>query len=127
MQQKIIETKDAPGAIGPYVQGRVVGSFLFTSGQIALDPVTGTMVGEDIATQTRQVLKNLINVIQASGGDVSSVVKNTIFLKDMNHFATVNEIYGGVFSEHKPARSCVEVARLPKDALIEIESIAFLG
>ncbi len=124
MEQTIIETKDAPQAIGPYVQARKVGSMLFTSGQIALDPTTGELVGEDIETQTHAVLKNLAAVVRAGGGDIQNIVKTTIFIKDMNDFATINGIYANFFGDHKPARSCVEAARLPKDVLIEIECIA---
>ncbi len=124
MEQTIIETKDAPQAIGPYVQARKVGSMLFTSGQIALDPATGELVGEDIETQTHAVLKNLEAVVRAGGGDIQNIVETTIFIKDMNDFATINGIYANFFGDHKPARSCVEAARLPKDVLIEIECIA---
>lgn len=124
MEQIVIETKDAPQAIGPYVQGRKVGSLLFTSGQIALDHKTGALVGEDIETQTHAVLNNLAAVVRAGGGDIQNIVKTTIFIKDMNDFATINGIYAEFFGGHKPARSCVEAARLPKDVLIEIECIA---
>ncbi len=124
MEQTVIETKDAPAAIGPYVQARKVGSLLFTSGQIPLDPATGGIAGEGIETQTRQVLANLAAVVRAAGGEITGIVKNTIFIKDMNDFAVINGIYADFFGEHKPARSCVEVARLPKDVLIEMESIA---
>jgi len=124
MEQIVIETKDAPQAIGPYVQGRKVGSLLFTSGQIALDHKTGALVGEDIETQTHAVLNNLAAVVRAGGGDIQNIVKTTIFIKDMNDFATINGIYAEFFGDHKPARSCVEAARLPKDVLIEIECIA---
>ena len=127
MQQEIINTPDAPAAIGPYVQGRKVGQFLFSSGQIALDPMSGEMVGEDVETQTRQVLDNLTAVLKAAGGDLSNIIKNTVFIKDMNDFGKVNAIYADYFAEHKPARSCVEVARLPKDALVEIECIALIA
>ena len=123
---QVIHTKDAPDAIGAYVQGRKVGPFLYTSGQIPLDPQTGALVGDDIATQTRQALKNLMAVIRAGGGDTANVVKNTIFLSNMDHFGIVNQIYGEFFVDHHPARSCVEVARLPKDVMIEIESICYI-
>ena len=123
---QIIHTSEAPEAIGPYVQARKVGPFLYTSGQIPLDPKTGALVGDDIETQTRQSLTNLLAIIRAAGGDVDNVIKNTIFLKNMDHFGSVNQIYAEFFADHYPARSCVEVARLPKDVLIEIESICYI-
>ncbi len=126
MEQVIISTDQAPGAIGPYVQGRKAGHFLFSSGQIPLDPASGQLVGEDIESQTRQALANLLAIVKAAGGDKTSIIKNTLFIKDMNDFGTINGIYADVFGEHKPARSCVEVARLPKDVLIEIECIAMV-
>ena len=126
MQQQIIQTNEAPKAVGPYVQARKVGPMLYTSGQIALHPDTGEMVGSDVETQTKQALNNLLAVVRAAGGDRENIVKNTVFLKDMDHFGTVNAIYEEFFGEHKPARSCVEVARLPKDALVEIESVALI-
>ena len=120
---KIISTTNAPSAIGPYSQAIVINGFLFTSGQIALKP-NGEFVNGDIVTQTKQVLANLQAVLQAANTKVENVIKTTIFLADMNDFATVNELYGEVFSTHKPARSCVAVKTLPKNALIEIELIA---
>lgn len=125
---KIIQTDKAPAAIGPYVQGRVVGNFVYTSGQIPLDPATGALVGEgDVAAQAKRSFESLRAVVEAGGAKLEDVVKTTIFLKDMNDFATVNGVYSEFFGEHKPARSCVEVARLPKDVLIEIECIAFIA
>lgn len=125
---KIIQTDQAPAAIGPYVQGRVVGDFIYTSGQIPFDPATMTLVGEgDVAAQTKRAIQSLIAVVEAGGGTKENIIKNTIFLKDMNHFGAVNEVYSEFFNEHKPARSCVEVARLPKDVLIEIEAVAYIG
>ena len=126
MEQVIISTPDAPAAIGPYVQGRKVGQLLFSSGQIPLVPGTGQLVGSDIVSQTKQALVNLEAIVIAAGGSRASIIKNTLFIKDMNDFATINEIYGEFFGDHKPARSCVEVARLPKDVLIEIECIALV-
>lgn len=128
MGKKIVETDNAPQAIGPYSQANIVeaGKFLFCSGQIALDPRSGELVGSDIATQTEQVLKNLSAVIEATGAKLTQVVKVTVFLKDMNNFQTFNEVYARYFTEIRPARATVEVARLPKDALVEIEAIAFL-
>ena len=120
---KIISTTNAPSAIGPYSQAIVINGFLFTSGQIALKP-NGEFVNGDIVAQTKQVLANLQAVLQAANTKVENVIKTTIFLADMNDFATVNELYGEVFSTHKPARSCVSVKTLPKNALIEIELIA---
>jgi 2-iminobutanoate/2-iminopropanoate deaminase len=120
---KKIETSQAPQAIGPYVQAIQVGDFIYTSGQIPLTP-EGEIVGGDIKTQTHQVLKNISAVLDAAGSDLQHVVKTTLFIKDMEQFATINEIYGQYFTDHKPARSCVEVARLPKDVLIEMEVVA---
>ena len=121
---KVINTPEAPKAIGPYSQAVVVNGLLFTSGQIAINPKTNQIEAENIEEQTKQVMKNLHALLRASNASFDNVVKTTIFLKDMNTFGTVNEIYGSYFSNHKPARSTVEVARLPKDVLIEIELIA---
>lgn len=121
---KVINTHEAPKAIGPYSQAVVVNGLLFTSGQIAINPKTNQIEAETIEEQTKQVMKNLHALLRASNASFDNVVKTTIFLKDMNTFGTVNEIYGSYFSNHKPARSTVEVARLPKDVLIEIELIA---
>ncbi|CAM2008201.1 RidA family protein [Acanthopleuribacter pedis] len=123
-----IHTDQAPAAIGPYVQARKVnltGQLLFTSGQIALDPATGQLVGEgDVAAQTRLCLANLGAILKEAGASPAHVIKTTVFIKDMNDFGAINEIYADFFGNHKPARSCVEVARLPKDVLVEIEAIA---
>lgn len=125
-----IHTDQAPAAIGPYVQARKVtltGQLLFTSGQIALDPKDGSLVGEgDVEAQTHQCLANLAAILQEAGGAPGNVVKTTVFIKDMNDFGKINAIYADFFGDHKPARSCVEVARLPKDVLVEIEAIAQL-
>ncbi len=121
---KVINTPEAPKAIGPYSQAVVVNGLLFTSGQIAINPKTNQIEAETIEEQTKQVMKNLHALLRASNASFDNVVKTTIFLKDMNTFGTVNEIYGSYFSNHKPARSTVEVSRLPKDVLIEIELIA---
>ncbi|RAL23172.1 RidA family protein [Thermoflavimicrobium daqui] len=120
---KKIETKNAPQAIGPYSQAIQVGDFIYTSGQIPLTP-EGELVGADIETQTHQVLKNIQAVLDQAGSDLTQVIKTTLFIKDMDQFSKINQIYGEYFSEHKPARSCVEVARLPKDVLIEMEVVA---
>jgi len=120
---KIVQTDNAPQAIGPYSQAMNVGDFIFTSGQIALTP-SGEMVQDDIELQTEQVMKNLQAVLEASGSSLQNVVKTTIFLADMDDFATVNTIYEKWFDGHKPARSTVAVKTLPKNALVEIECIA---
>ncbi len=123
---KVISTEKAPAAIGPYSQAMVVGSLLITSGQIPVDPATGA-VPDDIAAQARQSLENVKAIVLAAGLQVGDIVKTTVFVKDLNDFATVNATYEAFFTEHQasfPARSCVEVARLPKDVKIEIEAIA---
>jgi 2-iminobutanoate/2-iminopropanoate deaminase len=125
MPTSIVLTKSAPAPIGPYNQGIVAsGSFVFAAGQVAIDPANGQVVQGDIKAQTRQVLKNLQAVLEKGGASLSSVVKTTVFLKDMNEFAAMNEVYGEFFQENPPARSTVEVARLPKDVKVEIEAIA---
>lgn len=126
-KKEAILTKDAPAPIGPYSQAIRSGSLLFCSGQVALDPASGQVVASgDVEGQTRQVMKNIAAVLKAGGCDFSSVVKTTIFLKNMTDFPKVNEIYGSHFGQPAPARSTVEVARLPKDVLVEIEVIASL-
>ena len=120
---KRIYTDKAPAAIGPYSQGYISNGFFFTSGQVPLDPATGTVVGEDIAAQTEQVMQNLSALLEAAGTGFANVVKTTCFLADMGDFATFNEIYGRYFTE-KPARSCVAVKTLPKNVLVEVELIA---
>ncbi len=124
---KILHTESAPAAIGPYVQGVDLGNMVLTSGQIPVNPATGD-VPEDIAAQARQSLDNVKAVVESSGLTVADIVKLTVFVKDLNDFATVNDVYGRFFDDHNvanyPARSCVEVARLPKDVKIEIEAIA---
>ncbi|HET9086044.1 MAG TPA: RidA family protein [Acidobacteriaceae bacterium] len=124
-EKEAIHTTQAPAAIGPYSQAVRIGDFVFTSGQVALDPATGQLVDGSIEAQTRRVLQNLQAVLQGAGLDLTRVIKTTVFLKDMNDFAAMNKIYAEHFpSEAAPARSTVEVARLPKDALVEIEVIA---
>jgi 2-iminobutanoate/2-iminopropanoate deaminase len=118
-----IETNFAPQAIGPYSQAIQVGDLIFTSGQIPLTPA-GDLIEADIEKQTHQVLKNIKAVLEAAGSDLNHVIKTTLFIKDMNQFIKINAIYSEYFTDHKPARSCVEVARLPKDVLIEMEVIA---
>ena len=121
-----VSTDNAPKAIGPYSQAIILDKLVFTSGQIPLLPETGTLVSDDLALQTKQVLENLKNVLEAAGGNMSAVIKTTVFIKNMNDFPVINEIYATYFKEPYPARSTVEVARLPKDVLIEIEAIANL-
>lgn len=122
---EIINTTEAPAAIGPYSQGITVNNLFYSSGQIPLT-AEGELIQGDVKEQTHQVFKNLQALLKEAGSSLESVVKTTVFIKDMNDFAAVNEVYGGYFSTHKPARSCVEVARLPKDVLIEIEVIALV-
>ena len=121
---EIIKTNGAPEAIGPYSQAVTAGDFVFCSGQIPLDPATMTIVGDTIAGQTSQVLSNLAEVLKAAGSGPDKVVKTTVFLKDMNDFIEMNEVYAKFFGDHKPARATVEVARLPKDVMVEIECTA---
>ena len=120
----IISTQKAPAAIGPYSQAVLVNGMLFTSGVIPIDPETNTLVEGDVTVQARQAIGNLKNLIEASGSSMDKVVKTTVFIKDMNDFGKINDIYKDFFTSNFPARSCVEVARLPKDVLIEIEAIA---
>jgi 2-iminobutanoate/2-iminopropanoate deaminase len=121
----IIKTSKAPGAIGPYSQAVKVGDFLFASGQIPIDPQTGVLVEGGIEEQTRQVMENVKQVLLAGGSDLDNVIKTTIFILNMEDFAAVNKIYGNYFTASLPARSCVAVAKLPKEALVEIEVIAY--
>lgn len=123
MTIEIVSTAKAPAAIGPYSQAVTFGDLIFTSGQIPLDE-NGQLVEGDIEAQTHQVFRNLSAVLEKAGSTFASVVKATVFIKDMNQFAAVNQIYASYFGDHKPARSTVEVARLPKDVLVEIELIA---
>lgn len=127
MEVRPIRTERAPAAIGPYSQAVVAGGMVYTAGQIALDPETMELVGSDVATQTDRVFRNLQAVLEAAGASLSTVVKTTVFLKDMDDFGAMNEVYARYFGEHRPARSTVEVARLPKDALVEIEVVAIAG
>jgi len=120
-----VQTKNAPQAIGPYSQGIVVNNLFYSSGQIPLRP-DGTLVEGDVQVQATQVFENLKAVLEEAGASLNTVVKATVFIKDMNDFAALNEVYGDYFGDHKPARSCVEVARLPKDVLVEIEVIALI-
>ncbi|KAI8147337.1 endoribonuclease L-PSP [Fennellomyces sp. T-0311] len=119
-----VHTNTAPAAVGPYAQAIKVNGFVYTSGQVALIPATGKLVEGGVVEQTRQVLTNLTEVLKAANSDLTKVIKTTVFLKDMNDFAAMNEVYGSFFTEHQPARSAVQVARLPLDVSVEIECVA---
>jgi 2-iminobutanoate/2-iminopropanoate deaminase len=123
----VVDSKDAPKAIGPYCQAIKAGDLVFCSGQIGLVPATGALAGDDIAAQAQQALKNLAAVVKEAGSDMNHVVKVTIYLKDMNDYAKVNDIYKDYFTDLKPARATVQVAGLPKNALIEMDCIATTG
>ncbi|MBU4561949.1 RidA family protein [bacterium] len=125
MEKEVIISKNSSAAIGPYSPALKVGNLIFASGQLPIDPETGEMIEGDIESRTRMVLENLKAVLEPYSIGLDNVVKTTIFLKNMNNFARVNKVYGEYFKEKFPARSCVEVSRLPKDAEIEIEAIAF--
>jgi len=126
MSKKIVSTKDAPAAIGPYSQAVIHNGLVYCSGQIPIDPATGEFAGADIASQAEQVMKNLDGLLKASGSHFSKVIKCTIFLADMGDFAVVNGIYGRFFPENPPARETVAVKTLPKNALVEISCIAIV-
>lgn len=126
MEKVIIATPNAPAAVGPYSQGVRAGNLVYTAGQVALDPATGELVEGDIEAQTHQVFKNLQAVLQAAGTDLANVVKTTVFLQDMDHFAAMNLAYGQHFSGQPPARTTVQVAKLPLGALVEIEAVALV-
>ena len=125
--KEIISTTGAPGAIGPYSQAVKAGDLLFVSGQLPIDPATGTFAGDDIAAQTRQSLTNVKNIVEAAGMTMADVVRVGVFLQDMEHFGAMNAVYGEFFTGDCPARAAVQVARLPKDALVEIEAVAYKG
>jgi 2-iminobutanoate/2-iminopropanoate deaminase len=124
MENKVLSTEKAPAAIGPYSQGIVCGDFVYTSGQLPIDMKTGELVKNDIKEATKQSLLNIENILKEASLTLDDVVKTTIFIKDINNFVDMNEVYASFFKKNPPARSCVEVARLPKDAPIEIEAIA---
>jgi len=124
---EFITTKKAPAAIGPYSQAVKINNMLYLSGQIPINPETGELVENDIVVQTQQVLRNIKAILDEENLSIEQVFKTTIFIKDMAHFPVINEEYSNFFKDHKPARSTVEVSRLPKDAMIEIESIAVLS
>ena len=126
MKKEILSTKNAPAAIGPYSQAIKVGNLLFTSEQIPLDPATGELVNSDIKAATSRVFENLRGILEAAGTSFENVVKTVVYLKDMEDFAAVNGIYSQYFITKEPARSCVQVAKLPKDAMVEIEVIALI-
>ncbi len=121
-----VHTAAAPAAIGPYSQAIVAGNLVFTAGQIPLDPKTNQLVTGDVATQTDRVMENIQAVLEAAGASLQSVVKTTVFLADMADFAAMNEVYGRYFGDHKPARSTVQAARLPRDVRVEIDTIAVI-
>ncbi len=128
MKRTIIATKEAPAAIGPYSQGVALSNgFVFTSGQIPLDPANGGIVGGDIKAQTKRVLENIRAVLDAAGSGMEHVVKTTVYLTDLSEFSAMNEVYAGFFSSTPPARTTVQVARLPRDARIEIDAIAVVS
>jgi len=122
----IIKTENAPGAIGPYSQAVKTDSMVYVSGQLAFDPATGNLVTDDIKTETRQAMNNLKTILEAAGSSLEKVVKTTLFIKNMDDFPLVNEVYGEFFTQDYPARACVEVARLPRDANFEVEAISLL-
>jgi 2-iminobutanoate/2-iminopropanoate deaminase len=121
-----VNTENAPAAIGPYSQAIVANGFVFTAGQVPFDPQSMQLIEGDVAAQTEQVMKNLQAILRQAGAELGTVVKTTVFLRDMNDFAAMNEVYARYFGDHKPARSTVQVARLPRDAGVEIECVAVL-
>ena len=126
MNKQIIKTKQAPTAIGPYSQAVRAGDFLYTSGQIALDPNSGEFLSGEIEQETERTIQNILAILQAGGLSLDNVVKTTVYLSDLNYFTKMNKIYEKYFLENKPARACVQVAALPKGAKIEIEAIAII-
>lgn len=125
MKRSIVDTKKAPGAVGPYSQGVIAGNLVFVSGQLGLDPVTGELKGS-LQEQTTQSLLNLTAILEEAGTSLKNVVKTTVFLKDMNDFAAMNAIYQEFFNESFPARSAIEISQLPKQGLVEIEAVAVI-
>ena len=122
----VVQTDKAPSAIGPYSQAVKTDSMVYVSGQLAFDPATGNLITDDIKTETRQAMNNLKTIIEAAGSSLEKVVKTTLFIKNMDDFPLVNEVYGEFFSDNYPARACVEVARLPRDANFEVEAVGLL-
>ena len=127
IEKKIIKAEKAPAAIGPYSAGVAANHFIFTAGQLGLDPQTGTLVEGGVESETRQALLNLSAILESASSSLENVVKTTVFLRDMNDFSKMNSIYGEFFIENPPARSAVQVAALPKNAAVEIEAIAIVG
>ncbi|HXV78006.1 MAG TPA: RidA family protein [Candidatus Polarisedimenticolaceae bacterium] len=127
MSKRIVSTKHAPAAVGPYSQGVIMDGWLWTSGQVALDPASGKLVGSDAATQAERALENLARILAEGGSGLDRVVRTTVYLTSMDDFKPVNEVYARFFSEPYPARACVEVRRLPVGALVEIDAIARVG
>ena len=124
MKKRIIETDKAPPAIGPYSQAIRIGDLLYTSGQIALDPISGEFVSGEIEQETQQTIQNILAILQADGMSLDDVIKTTVYLSDMDHFSRMNKVYKKYFTKNKPARACVQVAALPKGAKVEIDAIA---
>ena len=122
----VVQTDKAPSAIGPYSQAVKTDSMVYVSGQLAFDPANGNLITDDIKTETRQAMNNLKTIIEAAGSSLEKVVKTTLFIKNMDDFPLVNEVYGEFFSDNYPARACVEVARLPRDANFEVEAVGLL-
>jgi 2-iminobutanoate/2-iminopropanoate deaminase len=127
MQRDIISTDQAPAAVGPYSQAVRVGQFIYTAGQVAIDPALGRLIEGDVSEQTEQVLRNVTAVLEAAGATLQHVVKTTVFLRDMADFAAMNQVYGRYFGQNPPARSTIAVAGLPLGALVEIEAVAVTG
>ena len=124
VERQIVNTTDAPRAIGPYSQAVISGNFIFTAGQLGLDPVAGKIVSNDFEQQVRQIMRNLKAILQAAGSDLKNVVKFTVFVTDLDNFGLLNQVFGEYFPESAPARSAVQVSSLPLDGLVEIEAIA---
>jgi 2-iminobutanoate/2-iminopropanoate deaminase len=127
MTRSTVSTAEAPGAVGPYVQGVCAGDFLFVSGQVALDPATGQLVEGGVEAQTERVLKNVRAILEAGGSSLDRVVKATVYLTDLGEFETMNRVYASFFGDSRPARVTVEVSRLPRNAKVEIDAIAIVG
>lgn len=127
MAVNVISTEKAPGAVGPYSQAIKAGDFLFASGQIAINPEKGKLVGGGVVNQAEQCMKNVGAILEAAGATYDAVIKTTVYIANMNFFGAVNEVYAKYFNKTLPARSCVEIGKLPKDALVEVEVIAYVG
>ncbi len=127
MSLKVVHTDNAPAAVGPYSQAMIAGDYMYVSGQIPVDSSTGKIVDGGVEEQTKQVLKNAMAILEEAGVTYKNVIKTTVFMKDMNDFATMNAVYAEFFTDHKPARAAVEVARLPLDVLVEIQMFVYVG